>query len=107
MPGCTSSDRWDVFFKAFWGALTKLDHAATTDEDVVAVGRVLSELQLLLSVAVVENGFGKSFKALFEEVRQKQTYKRLCSGVLLSFASCSVLRLAQLCFLLRLAFISR
>ena len=69
VPGCTSPDRWKEFFKAFWSALTKLDQAATADEDVVAVGRALSELQLLLSVAVVENGFGNSFKALFEEVR--------------------------------------
>ena len=68
VPGCTNPDRWAVFFKAFWSALSKFGKAATVDEDIAAVGRFLSKLQLLLSIAVVENGFGNSFKSLFEEV---------------------------------------
>lgn len=50
---------------------------AIAEKDIVAVADALSDLQYVLSGAILEFGLGEKFKALFEEV-QRSNMSKIC-----------------------------
>ena len=78
-PKIPSAERCQLRINLLQEELDELK-AAIADHDIVEVADALSDIQYVLSGAVLEFGLGEEFKTLFDEV-QRSNMSKVCSSL--------------------------